>query len=55
MRDEGVSKAIHPRDAVIGDIISLDTSNIVPADGVVLRGFELAMDESSLTSESKMI
>lgn len=55
VRDGGVSKAIHPRDVVVGDIISLDTGNIVPADGVLLRGFELAMDESSLTGESKMI
>lgn len=40
---------------VVGDIILLETGNIIPTDGILLDGHSLVIDESSATGESKPI
>ncbi|XP_027333647.1 calcium-transporting ATPase 10, plasma membrane-type-like isoform X1 [Abrus precatorius] len=42
-------------DVVVGDIIPLNIGNQVPADGVLITGHSLAIDESSMTGESKIV
>uniref|UniRef100_A0A8C8SHU5 Calcium-transporting ATPase n=1 Tax=Pelusios castaneus TaxID=367368 RepID=A0A8C8SHU5_9SAUR len=39
-------------DIVVGDIVHIKYGDILPADGVLLQGNDLRMDESSLTGES---
>ncbi|CAI9099300.1 OLC1v1036095C1 [Oldenlandia corymbosa var. corymbosa] len=42
-------------DVVVGDIVPLKIGDQVPADGVLVSGHSLAIDESSMTGESKII
>ncbi|KAJ4845751.1 Calcium-transporting ATPase 10, plasma membrane-type [Turnera subulata] len=42
-------------DIVVGDVIPLNIGNQVPADGVLISGHSLAIDESSMTGESKIV
>ncbi|KAL5182906.1 Calcium-transporting ATPase 10, plasma membrane-type [Glycine soja] len=42
-------------DVVVGDVIPLNIGNQVPADGVLITGHSLAIDESSMTGESKIV
>ena len=54
-RREGNIREISAREVVPGDIIVLETGNIVPADGRVLEGINLRVDESALTGESEPV
>jgi len=42
-------------DIVVGDVITLKIGDQVPADGVLISGHSLAIDESSMTGESKIV
>lgn len=42
-------------DIVVGDIVALKIGDQVSADGVVISGHSLAIDESSMTGESKIV
>ncbi|XP_024966655.1 calcium-transporting ATPase 8, plasma membrane-type-like [Cynara cardunculus var. scolymus] len=42
-------------DIVVGDVIPLKIGDQVPADGILISGHSLAMDESSMTGESKIV
>ncbi|GAB2291409.1 Calcium-transporting ATPase 10, plasma membrane-type [Dionaea muscipula] len=42
-------------DIVVGDILPLKIGDQVPADGVLVTGHSLAIDESSMTGESKIV
>ncbi|KAJ3679238.1 hypothetical protein LUZ60_017249 [Juncus effusus] len=42
-------------DLVVGDVVPLKIGDQVPADGVLISGQSLAIDESSMTGESKII
>ncbi|KAK2640630.1 hypothetical protein Ddye_028425 [Dipteronia dyeriana] len=42
-------------DLVVGDVVPLNNGDQVPADGVVISGHSLAIDESSMTGESKIV
>ncbi|XP_078151095.1 calcium-transporting ATPase 5, plasma membrane-type-like isoform X1 [Carex rostrata] len=42
-------------DLVVGDVIPLKIGDQVPADGVLISGHSLAIDESSMTGESKIV
>ncbi|GLT28687.1 hypothetical protein SLA2020_035990 [Shorea laevis] len=42
-------------DVVVGDIVPLNIGDQVPADGVLISGHSLAIDESSMTGESKIV
>ncbi|KAJ6806605.1 calcium-transporting ATPase 8, plasma membrane-type-like [Iris pallida] len=42
-------------DIVVGDIIPLKIGDQVPADGILISGHSLAIDESSMTGESKIV
>ncbi|KAL5056737.1 hypothetical protein RYX36_028341 [Vicia faba] len=40
---------------VVGDVLPLKIGDQVPADGVLITGHSLAIDESSMTGESKIV
>ncbi|KAL5769137.1 hypothetical protein ACOSP7_015695 [Xanthoceras sorbifolium] len=42
-------------DIVVGDVVPLNIGDQVPADGVVIIGHSLSIDESSMTGESKIV
>ncbi|GKD83955.1 calcium-transporting ATPase 10, plasma membrane-type protein isoform X1, partial [Tanacetum coccineum] len=42
-------------DIVVGDVITLKIGDQVPADGVLISGHSLSIDESSMTGESKIV
>ncbi|KAI5415107.1 hypothetical protein KIW84_040531 [Lathyrus oleraceus] len=42
-------------DVVVGDVIPLNIGNQVPANGILITGHSLAIDESSMTGESKIV
>ncbi|CAA6670351.1 unnamed protein product [Spirodela intermedia] len=42
-------------DLVVGDVIPLKIGDQVPADGLFISGYSLAIDESSMTGESKIV
>jgi Ca2+-transporting ATPase len=49
---DGVQVRIAGRDVVRGDLLMLAEGDRVPADGVLLEGVNLSIDESALTGES---
>ncbi|KAL4562457.1 hypothetical protein LXL04_034662 [Taraxacum kok-saghyz] len=42
-------------DIVVGDVIPLKIGDQVPADGVLISGHSLSIDESSITGETKIV
>ncbi|XP_068332227.1 calcium-transporting ATPase 10, plasma membrane-type-like isoform X1 [Pyrus communis] len=42
-------------DLVVGDVVPLNIGDQVPADGILITGYSLAIDESSMTGESKIV
>ncbi|XP_048318312.1 calcium-transporting ATPase 9, plasma membrane-type isoform X2 [Ziziphus jujuba] len=42
-------------DIVVGDVVPLRIGDQVPADGILISGHSLAIDESSMTGESKIV
>ncbi|KAF1859217.1 hypothetical protein Lal_00009801 [Lupinus albus] len=42
-------------DIVVGEVVPLKIGDQVPADGVLITGHSLAIDESSMTGESKIV
>ncbi len=48
----GIKKEVPIEDVVVGDIVSLETGDKVPADGVIVKG-SISVDESSLNGETK--
>ncbi|KAL9684528.1 hypothetical protein QQ045_021969 [Rhodiola kirilowii] len=42
-------------DIVVGDVLPLEIGDQVPADGILISGHSLAIDESSMTGESKIV
>ncbi len=51
VRRDGHVTQVRRRDVVVGDIVLLDTGEKVPADGILFAGYNLAVNESSLTGE----
>ncbi|GAB4830428.1 Calcium-transporting ATPase 12, plasma membrane-type [Ancistrocladus abbreviatus] len=49
---DGRQQQISIFDIVVGDIIFLNAGDQVPADGLFIDGYSLALDESSMTGES---
>lgn len=52
VRRDGVWKEIDASELVVGDVISLDAGDKVPADARILSSVSLKVDESVLTGES---
>jgi len=52
---DGKQQVISIFKLLVGDIVEISVGDILPADGVLLQGNDLKIDESSLTGESDMI
>jgi len=54
-RRDGRLQEVSARELVPGDVVALETGNIVPADGRLLESVNLRVDESALTGESEPV
>ncbi|XP_059643033.1 calcium-transporting ATPase 9, plasma membrane-type [Cornus florida] len=52
---DGRRENISIYDIVVGEIVPLKIGDQVPADGILITGHSLAIDESSMTGESKIV
>ncbi|XWS65752.1 hypothetical protein CRYUN_Cryun05aG0140300 [Craigia yunnanensis] len=52
---DGCRQKISIYDLVVGDIVHLSIGDQVPADGVLISGYSLSIDESSLSGESEPV
>lgn len=52
---EGKVVSITSRELVVGDIVMVEQGDKIPADGRLLEGFSLKIDESMLTGESEPV
>ncbi|CAN1813830.1 Calcium-transporting ATPase 4, plasma membrane-type [Linum perenne] len=52
---EGCRQKVSVYDLVVGDIVHLSIGDLVPADGVLVSGHSLSVDESSLSGESEPV
>ena len=55
VRRGGQLREVSARDLVPGDVVVLETGNIVPADGRVLNSANLRVEEAALTGESEPV
>ncbi len=55
VRRDGKVQEISARELVPGDIVLVETGNIIPADGRILECANLRVDESALTGESEPV
>ncbi len=55
VRRDGKTQDISARELVPGDVVILETGNIVPADGRVLQSINLRVEEAALTGESEPV
>lgn len=51
----GVTKKIQNTELVVGDVAQLKYGDLIPADGILLQGSDVKVDESSLTGESDLV
>jgi P-type E1-E2 ATPase len=52
---DGLQKQVCVEELVVGDIVNIVTGDVMPTDGVLLQGFNLSMDESTLTGKSPFL
>ncbi|KAK9281132.1 hypothetical protein L1049_004025 [Liquidambar formosana] len=52
---DGRPMKVSVHDIVVGDLVPLNIGDQVPADGILIAGHSLAIDESSMTGESKIV
>lgn len=52
VRRDGRETLVSVYDLVVGDVVLVETGDIVPADGLLCEGGELKVDESHMTGES---
>ncbi|KAH9249888.1 hypothetical protein BASA81_012379 [Batrachochytrium salamandrivorans] len=52
-RNQGQCMEINPKEIVVGDVIKVQSGDVLSVDGVLIEG-ELKMDYSALTGESKL-
>lgn len=55
VRRDGQEQVINVRDLVVGDIAILDPGEVLPVDGIYIRGHNVRCDESGATGESDAI
>jgi Ca2+-transporting ATPase len=55
VRRDGTLQQVSARDVVPGDIVVLETGNVVPADGRVLQSVNLRAQEAALTGEAEAV
>lgn len=51
----GIKKKININKLLVGDIVYIESGDLVPADGLIFQANDLFIDESSLTGESGLV
>ncbi|KAB2579766.1 calcium-translocating P-type ATPase [Lasiodiplodia theobromae] len=51
----GMHQSISIFDILVGDVLHIEAGDVVPADGVMIEGFDIQCDESALTGESELV
>jgi len=51
----GASTLLSGSDILVGDVVKLEPGDVIPADGILLDGYNVACDESSATGESDLV
>jgi P-type Ca2+ transporter type 2C len=51
----GVSTLLSGSDILVGDVVLLEPGDVIPADGILLNGYNVMCDESSATGESDLV
>jgi Ca2+-transporting ATPase len=51
----GESTLLSGSDILVGDIVILEPGDVIPADGILLNGYNVMCDESSATGESDLV
>lgn len=51
----GATMELSVYDVMVGDVIHLEPGDMIPADGVLIEGFDVKCDESQATGESDII
>lgn len=46
---------VHRDDLVVGDLIRIENGKTIPADGLLVEGKDIEIDESAMTGESKKV
>lgn len=46
---------INHSDLLVGDVLFLETGNILPVDAIIFESNDIVVDESSMTGESDLI
>lgn len=55
VRREGTVQSIPVADLVVGDVLLFEAGDILPADGILLDGFDIRVDESNLTGTMRSV
>jgi Ca2+-transporting ATPase len=51
----GMPREISIHDILVGDVIHLNQGDVAPVDGVLIKGYNVNCDESSLTGETRVV
>jgi P-type Ca2+ transporter type 2C len=51
----GVSRLLSGSDILVGDVVIIEPGDVIPADGILLNGYNVTCDESSATGESDLV
>jgi Ca2+-transporting ATPase len=43
------------QDLLVGDIVHINCGDAIPADGVLVQGFSIEVDQSNISGESKLV
>jgi Ca2+-transporting ATPase len=52
---DGQRQVVPAEDLVPGDLVFLQEGDVIPADGILIQGIQLMVDESALTGESQPV
>jgi Ca2+ transporting ATPase len=47
--------SLHPSEILVGDLVFLDTGDVIPADGIVLKSYSLLINEAAITGENDLM
>ncbi|KAI8317193.1 Calcium-transporting ATPase 2 [Colletotrichum sp. SAR11_240] len=51
----GKHQSISIFDVLVGDVLHIEAGDVIPADGILIQGFDIQCDESALTGESDLL
>ncbi|KAL2116429.1 hypothetical protein VTJ04DRAFT_8597 [Mycothermus thermophilus] len=52
---DGGARRVGVQEVMVGDLVGLETGDVIPVDGVLVEGHNVACDEASATGESDLV